>query len=149
MEQTISTSAIKVIVFRINEEEYGVDINQVKSIERYMPVTKLPNCADFVEGVVNLRGEVKTVIRLARLLGLKENEITDDTRMIVVSVGDTEAGLVVDAANEVMNIDKGQIEPPPEIIGGVKAEYLHGVAKLDDRLLILINLESVFHNLQL
>lgn len=134
---------IKVIVFQLKDEEYGIPVQQVQSIERMMHITRVPKVAKFVKGVMNLRGVVTPIIDLRKRFGIEEVEYTESTRIIIVGVGDLEVGLIVDAANDVIDIPEGAIEPPPEVVGTVEVEYLNGVAKLDKRLLILLNLEKV------
>lgn len=134
---------IKVIVFRLKDEEYGVDVNQVKSIERMQKITRVPKTPAFVKGVINLRGVVTPIINLRSRFDMNEDDYTDSTRIIIVSVENMEVGLIVDAANDVIDVPASQIEPPPEVVGGVEAEYLRGVAKLEQRLLILLNLDKV------
>lgn len=138
-------SEMKVIVFQLNDEEYGVDILQVRSIEKIQPVTRVPNAPNFVKGVINLRGVVTPVIDLRKRFSLDEWEETEETRIIIVQVEGTEVGLIVDGATDVLDLSGDSIEPPADIVGGVKAEYLHGVAKLDDRLLIMLNLKKVLN----
>lgn len=134
---------MKVIVFRLRDEEYGVEVNQVRSIERMQHITRVPKTPPFVKGVINLRGVVTPIINLRSRFDLEEEEYTESTRIIIVAVNDVEVGLIVDAANDVIDIPNDAIEPPPEVVGGVEAEYLRGVAKLDQRLLILLNLDKV------
>lgn len=133
----------KVVVFRLQNEEYGVPVQQVKTIEKIYSMTRVPRTLEFVKGVVNLRGVVTPVIDLRGRFELEETPYTEETRMIVVSVGDIEVGLIVDSAQDVLDVPASAIEPPPEVVGGVRATYLHGIAKLDDRLLVLLNLEKV------
>jgi purine-binding chemotaxis protein CheW len=134
---------VKVIVFRLKDEEYGVEVNQVKSIEKLQHITRVPRTPKFVKGVINLRGVVTPIIDLRSRFGLEESEYTESTRVIIVAVGELEVGLIVDAANDVIDIPVNAIEPPPEVVGGVEAAYLRGVAKLEKRLLILLNLDKV------
>ncbi|MCS7461874.1 chemotaxis protein CheW [Paenibacillus doosanensis] len=137
---------IKVIVFALAEEEYGVEVEQVRTIERMQPMTRVPKTPDFVKGVINLRGVVTPVIDLRGRFGFQESEYTDSTRIIIVSVKDIEVGLIVDSANDVIDVDTDNIDDPPEIVGGIKAKYLRGIAKVNDtRLLILLNLEEVLN----
>jgi purine-binding chemotaxis protein CheW len=140
-----STEEMKVIVFQLKDEEYGVPVYQVKTIERIGPMTRVPRTHDFVKGVINLRGVVTPIIDLRGRFQMEETEYTDNTRIIVVAVEDIEVGLVVDSANDVLDIPRNSIEPPPEVIGGIRAAYLNGIAKLDDRLLVLLNLEKVLN----
>jgi purine-binding chemotaxis protein CheW len=137
---------LKVIVFSLAHETYGIDVGQVQTIERMMPITRVPKTPAFVKGVINLRGIVVPVIDLRGRFGLPEADYTDNTRIIVVKVNDLEVGFIVDSANDVIDLNSGQIENPPEVVGGIQAKYLHGVAKLDDdRLLIMLNLPEVLN----
>ncbi len=133
----------KVIVFQLNHEEYAVSVEQVGSIERIQPITRVPQTADFVKGVINLRGVVIPVIDLRIRFGLEEIEHTDTTRIIIFYLDDMEVGLIVDVANDVVDIPENIIEPPPEVVGTVHVDYIEGVAKLGDRLLILLDLQKV------
>ncbi|WNC12523.1 chemotaxis protein CheW [Brevibacillus brevis] len=137
---------VKVIVFRLKDEEYGVEVSQVKSIEKLEHITRVPRTPKFVKGVINLRGVVTPIIDLRNRFGLEESVYSESTRIIIVAVGELEVGLIVDAANDVIDIPVDAIEPPPEVVGGVEAAYLRGVAKLDKRLLILLNLDKVLSN---
>jgi len=147
MEQELKgiLNELKVIVFRLQNEDYGVEVNQVKSIERLEQITRVPKTPKFVKGVINLRGVVTPIIDLRGRLELEESPYTEDTRIIIVAVEDLEIGLIVDAANDVIDVPSSLIEPAPKVVGGVKATYLRGVAKLENRLLILLNLNKVLN----
>ncbi|MBJ9990234.1 MULTISPECIES: chemotaxis protein CheW [Paenibacillus] len=135
---------IKVIVFKLGSEEYGIEVDKVQTIERMLPITRVPKTYTFVRGVINLRGVVIPVIDLRGRFGLPETEHTDQTRIIIVVVGEMEVGFIVDSANDVIDLNRDRIETPPEVVGGIKARYLDGVAKIgDDRLLIMLNLSEV------
>ncbi|WP_206207662.1 chemotaxis protein CheW [Virgibacillus indicus] len=140
-QETIADS--KVIVFQLKEEEYAVSVHQVGSIERIQPITRVPRTADFVKGVINLRGVVIPIIDLRLRFGIEESEFSDSTRIIIVYFDDMETGLIVDAANDVIDFPENAIEPPPAVIGTVDVDYIEGVAKLEDRLLILLDLQKV------
>jgi purine-binding chemotaxis protein CheW len=135
----------KVVVFQLRDEEYGVDVQQVKSIERLETITRVPSTPVFIKGVINLRGVVTPIIDLRSRFDLEEADYTENTRIIVVSVNGMEVGLIVDAANDVLDVPVDKIEPTPEVVGGIEKEYLDGVAKLDHRLLILLDLEKVLN----
>lgn len=135
----------KFIIFQLKDEEYGVEVDQVRSIERMQHITRVPRTPDFVKGVINLRGVITPIIELRKRFGIKENETTDSTRIIIVAVANMEVGLIVDAANDVADIANNSVEPPPEVVGGIEADYLRGVTKLDKRLLILLNLDKVIN----
>lgn len=136
---------LKVIVFALADEEYGVEVEKVKTIERMMPMTRVPKTYTFVKGVINLRGVVVPVIDLRGRFGLPEREYTDNSRIVIIAVNDMEVGLIVDSANDVIDLDSDAIQDPPEIVGGVRAKYLQGVAKLGERLLVLLNLQEVLN----
>jgi purine-binding chemotaxis protein CheW len=135
---------IKVIVFALAHEEYGVEVEKVRTIERMQPMTRVPKTPEFVKGVINLRGVVTPVIDLRGRFGFEESEYTENSRIIIVAAGDIEVGLIVDSANDVIDVDSDHISDPPEVVGGIKARYLRGIARINEtRLLILLNLEEV------
>lgn len=136
----------KVIVFALGAEEYGVEVEKVRTIERMQPMTRVPKAPDFVKGVINLRGVVIPIINLRSRFGLAEQETSDASRIIIVSAGEFEVGLIVDSANDVIDLDTDNIDTPPEIVGGIKAKYLDGIARVgEERLLVLLNLEQVLN----
>jgi purine-binding chemotaxis protein CheW len=134
----------KVIVFALGREEYGVEVDKVRTIERMQPITRVPKVPAFINGVINLRGVVIPVIDLRARFGLDHMAYNDNTRIIIVSAGEYEVGLIVDSANDVIDLDTDEIDSPPEIVGGIKAKYLDGIARFgESRLLVLLNLERV------
>ncbi|MDQ0245705.1 purine-binding chemotaxis protein CheW [Bacillus fengqiuensis] len=134
---------MKVIVFQLNDEEYCIPVNEVRSIEKLQHITRVPRTAPYVKGVINLRGVVTPIIDLRTRFQLGQMSYNENTRIIIVAIGDMEVGLVVDAANDVIDIDSTTVEPPPEVVGGIESDYLKGVIKIDRRLLILLNLPRV------
>ncbi|GAA3406611.1 chemotaxis protein CheW [Paenibacillus hodogayensis] len=137
---------LKVIVFSLAQEQYGVEVDKVRTIERMQPLTRVPKTPPFVKGVINLRGVVVPVIDLRGRFGLEEADYTDNSRIIIVAVKEMEVGMIVDTANDVVDVDSEAIEQPPEIVGGIRAKYLRGLAKLGEgRLLVLLNLEEVLN----
>jgi purine-binding chemotaxis protein CheW len=136
-------SDLKVIVFQLNDKEYAVPVGQVKSIEKIMHITRVPHTYPFVKGVMNLRGVVTPLIDLRVRFGLEEQAYSESTRVIIVSVEDKEVGLIVDGANDVIDIPSSMIEPPPVIVGITAEGFIHGVANLDKRLLILVDLVNI------
>ncbi|SFF70771.1 purine-binding chemotaxis protein CheW [Halobacillus alkaliphilus] len=137
------SSFLKVIVFQLNEEEYTIPVHQVGSIERIMAITRVPGTAPFVKGVINLRGVVTPIIDLGERLGMESTRITEQTRIITVKIGDLAVGLIVEGANDVLDINQELIEPSPEAIGTEDLEFIQGVVHLEQRLLVLLNLEKV------
>jgi len=135
---------IQLVTFSIGEEEFGVDILRVQEIIRTMEITKVPRAPEFVNGVINLRGKVIPIIDMRRRFGLEFKEHNKDTRIIVIEVNFIIVGFVVDAVSEVLRIPANTVEPPPSVVMGVDSEYIiSGVGKLDDRLLILLDLDQL------
>jgi purine-binding chemotaxis protein CheW len=138
-----SEELIQLVSFNIGNEEFGVDILKVQEINRMLPVTRVPNSPEYVDGVINLRGKVIPIIDLRRRFGMERKEADTNTRIVVVELSGMVMGFVVDAVSEVLRIPKGVTEPPPPMVAGIGAEYITAVGKLEDRLLILLNLERV------
>ena len=139
-------SDLKVIVFQLNDKEYGVPVSQVKSIEKIMHITRVPHTNPFVKGVMNLRGVVTPLLDLRVRFGMEEQAYNEGTRVIIVSIEDKEVGLIVDGANDVIDIPTSKIEPPPEVVGLAAEGFIDGVANLDKRLLILIDLNKILES---
>lgn len=138
-----STDLLQLVSFKIGNEEFGVDILKVQEINKMVAVTKVPNSPSFVEGVINLRGKVIPIVDLRTRLGLEKVDQTKDTRIIVVDVDSRIIGFIVDSVSEVLRIPVNITEAPPEIATGVNSEFIKSVGKLDDRLLILIDLDKI------
>ena len=135
---------LQLVTFRIGEEEFGVDILRVQEIIRIMEITRVPKAPDFVEGVINLRGKVIPIIDLRKRFGLEVKEYVKHTRIIVIEISNMIVGFVVDAVSEVLRIPADTVEPPPPaVMGGIDSEYISGVGKLEDRLLILLDLDKL------
>ena len=131
------------VIFDVAKEEYGVPVEQVESIERLLPITRVPRTVSFVRGVMNLRGIVTPVIDVRERFHFPSVDPTDETRIIVVKVDNTTVGLVVDGVQDVFIMDESAIEPPPAVVGGVQAVYLHGIARRNDQLIVLLNLSRI------
>lgn len=132
------------VVFKLGKGEFGIDIMNVKEIGPYEESISIPNTPDFIEGVVNHRGNVIPIVNLKKRFLLGELEITKDTRIIVISLDEKEIGFIVDEASETVRLNHDQIDPAPSFISGVDKKYITGVGKLDEkRLLILIDLERI------
>jgi len=146
----ISTSTsedelLQLVSFVVGKEEYAVPILAVQEINRMMQITRVPQSPAFVEGVINLRGKIIPVIDLRKRFNVELNENADDTRIIVVEIGGNRVlGFTVDRVNEVLRIKREIVEPAPAMCTGIDSEYVQGVGKLEDRLLILLSLERLF-----
>ncbi len=135
----------QLVVFGLGDEEFGVDIIQVQEIVRLQEVTKIPNAPEFVEGIVNLRGKVIPLIALRKRFGFAQVDHDDDSRIIVTSVNENLIGIIVDNVSEVIRLQEEQIEPPPNIVAGIGREYLQGVGKVEDRLVVLLELDRILN----
>ncbi|MFP7732798.1 chemotaxis protein CheW [Priestia aryabhattai] len=134
---------MKIIVFQLGEEEYGISVEEVQSIEKIQHITRVPGVKEYVKGVINLRGVIIPIIDLRARFKLQEQLTHELTRIIMIRLNDIEAGLIVDAANDVVDIDEKTIASVPDTVDGTAAEYLNGVVKVDSRLIVLLNLPKV------
>jgi purine-binding chemotaxis protein CheW len=131
------------VVLELAGEHYGVEIGKVQEIIRMQPITKVPNAPAFVEGVTNLRGRVIPVLDLRQRFGFAAGEQTRRSRIVVAELGRHTVGMVVDGVSEVLMIPAAAVEPPSVLVTTADSEYLKGVAKLDDRLVLLLALDRV------
>jgi purine-binding chemotaxis protein CheW len=137
---------LQLVTFKLGNEEFGVDILKVQEINRMMDITRIPNAPPFIEGVINLRGKIIPIVDLRKKLGFNggNGQSEKTTRIIVVELDGLVLGFIVDSVSEVLRIPENTIEPPPSIVGGVESDYIEGVGKLDNRLLILLELKKLF-----
>jgi purine-binding chemotaxis protein CheW len=142
MDEVQTTQELQLVVFRLAQEEYGLPITKVQEINRMVPITKLPQTPSFVEGVINLRGRIIPVIDLRKRFQLGKNEQSEDTRIIIVEVDGQTVGVTVDQVAEVVRLPGNAVEPPPPTFI-LEAQYVNGIGKLDDRLLILLNIDKI------
>ena len=134
---------LQLVTFSIGEEEFGVNILKVQEIIRTMEITKVPRAPEFVEGVINLRGKVIPIIDLRRRFGLAPQAHDKTPRLIVIERNYIIVGVGVDAVSEVLRIPASTVEPPPPVVAGVDSDYISGVGKLQDRLLIMLDLDKL------
>ena len=134
---------LKLIIFKLGREEYGMDILRVQEIKRMMGITRVPSTPTFIRGVINLRGSVLPVIDLRTRLGLAENDLTEAARIIVVLVNDGIVGFIVDEVVEVTTISTQDVESAQTLSSGLSADFITGIAKADNRLYILLNPDAI------
>jgi purine-binding chemotaxis protein CheW len=142
-EVAATTEEEQLVVFELDRESYGVDIAAVNTIIRMQQITHVPRAPEFVEGVINLRGSIVPVIDLRKRFGLGAFEETKASRIVVVETAAGLVGMVVDAVTETLSLAGDAIEPPSSLVTTADSRYLRGVAKLDDRLIILLDLERI------
>lgn len=135
----------QVVIFNLQDQVYGINIESVLEIIRMESVTRVPGTPDFIEGVINLRGKVIPVMDLSKRFGMPQSRVSSSTRVIIVEAGGVTVGMVVDAVSEVLRFPVTSIEPPPPMISGAGIEALRGIALVDGRLIILLDLGRVLH----
>ncbi len=145
MTEALETENLKVVVFQLADKEYVIPVSQVQGIEKLIHITRVPKTPSFVKGVINLRGVVTPIIDLKSRFGLGESNLNDSSRIIIISLEDMNVGVIVDSANDVLDISKDSIEPQPEVVGGLEQDFIAGVTKIDKRLLILLHLDLVLN----
>ena len=132
----------QVVTFQLAREEYAIDILQVQEIVMMTRITRMPKAPHFIEGIVNLRGQMIPIIDMRKRFGLPEAEHDSDTRIIIVDIGEI-VGMIVDGVRDVIRLPDSAISPPPPMIQGISADYLKGIGQFDERLLIMLDLEKV------
>lgn len=142
---TLEQEYLKVIVFQLADKEYAIPVSNVQGIEKLMHITRVPKTEKYVKGVINLRGVVTPIIDLRERFSIPFTENEDTARIIIITLDEMEVGFVVDSANDVIDIPVNSIEQQPEVVGSNEEEFISGVAKLENRLLILLHLDKVLN----
>lgn len=143
MTDKLDQKEMKVIVFQLLDMEYAISVDIVQSIEKVLSITRVPKTPAYVKGVINLRGIVTPIVDLRERFGLTPKEMDDSTRIIIVTLDEYDVGLIVDAANDVLDIPVNAIEPQPEVVGSIESDFISGVAKVEKHLLVMLNLDKV------
>lgn len=138
-----STTSMQLVSFKLAQEEYGIEITRVQEIILMGEITRVPQTPVYIKGLINLRSTVIPIIDLRLRFGLASQAATDDTRIMVINVRGKTMGIVVDAVSEVLRVSHDQIAPPPATVAGLGREYLTGLVKLENRLLILLDLDRI------
>ncbi len=137
---------LQLVSFTLKDEEYAVDILNVQEINRITEITQVPNSPDYVEGVINLRGKVMPVINLRKKFGIEEKETDETSRIIIMDIRGVTNGLIVDSVSEVLRIPADTVEPPPQMSSGLNSRFIKGIAKLENRLIILIDINRLIED---
>lgn len=143
----MASDDIQLVVFSLevdgNNCDYGVPIHQVQGIERLSDITRLPQTESFIKGIINLRNEVIPLIDVKKLFDLGETEYSNDTRIIIFYMDSRKSGIIVDDVQEVIHVSKHQIESNIGFINGVSSRYITGVAMVEDKLIVIIDLTKI------
>jgi purine-binding chemotaxis protein CheW len=137
------TETMQLVSFRLADEEYGIEITKVQEIILLGDITRVPQTPEYIKGLINLRNMVIPIVDLRLRFGLPSENVTDETRIMVVNLHGKTIGIIVDVVSEVLRIAKDQIVPPPSTVVGPGREYLVGLARLDQRLLILLDIDQL------
>ncbi len=149
-EKTKSGDELQLVVFNIGKEEFGVEIMRVQEIIRMTSITGIPQAPDYIRGIINLRGRIIVVLNLNVIMGMETKELDENSRIIVANIDETVVGFIVDAVSEVIRLPENNVEPAPAVISSkIGTEYVMGVGKMEDRLLILLDLDKMLGKNQL
>ncbi len=131
------------IIFNLGEEEFGVEVTKLKEIIKPPKIVSVPDTPAFIEGIINLRGEIHPIFNLRRKFGFAEKPFDENTKILIVNANDNKVGVVVDEVSEIIRMDDTDIEETPELVSKISGEYISGVGKKDDRMVMLLNLDIV------
>ncbi len=134
---------VQLVTFQLEQEEFALNIHQVHEVLKMVPVTPLPQAAHFIEGVINLRGEVIPVVDLRKRFEVSLKERNGQTRIIIVEIEENKVGLIVDFVTEVLRLPSTAIHPPPRRMAGAQNDLIRGIGKAGERLLIILNLTKI------
>lgn len=131
------------VVFTINGEEFGLNIENISSIERMLDIFKIPNTPDYIEGLANLRGRVLTIFNLRRRFNLPCPEFDENTKIIIANASTSEIGIIVDGVREIVKVEDNEFDPVPEALSNIRDRFLSGTAKIGNRLILMLDLEKI------
>lgn len=143
-EKASSGATLKFITFGLGREKFGISIDEVKEIIAEYTIVPLPRTPEFIEGIISLRGDIIPIVDMRARFEMEPRENDDETRIIVLEMQDFAVGIQVDNVYEVLKLPEDAIEPPPKLVGGLKGEYIDGVAETKDKLTIILNLDEIF-----
>ncbi len=139
-------STSQYVVFKLNGESYGVSIEYVETIEKFTEITRVPNVPHYIDGVMNLRGEVIPVIDLCKRFQLEDVSITEDSRIIVITVDEVSIGILANSCSEVVTLDEKEIDKTYDLMSSFEDDYIEGIGKSGERMIIILNIPKLFTN---
>ncbi|HEY1407187.1 MAG TPA: chemotaxis protein CheW [Spirochaetota bacterium] len=146
-----SLSSMQIVCFKVGSEEYGIEILKVQEILKLPKVTTLPKSADYILGIIDLRGKVIPVIDLSKKFGIENqgDSLLKNLRAIVVNINNKKVGLAIDAVSHVIKVDSKDVEPAPPIVKGISGRYIVGIAKVDKGFVIILDINQIFSHEEL
>lgn len=139
-----SLTSVQIVCFKIGKEEYGIDILKVQEILNLPRITLLPKAAEFILGVIDLRGKVLPIIDLSKRFGIESSNASKTARAIVVKIKGKKVGLAIDSVSHVVKVDSEVIEPPPAIVKGISGRYIVGIAKVNEEFVVILDIDQIF-----
>lgn len=140
--------SLQLVTFQLGEEQYGLDIMDVEGIVTIEEIRPIPNAPDYVEGIFNLRGEIIPVINLHRRFHLKPAELSEEDKLlsgfVIINIDGRHLAIVIDKVSRVVTVEASQIQPPPQVISGIGAEYIQGVVSQESGYLIILDVDRLF-----
>ncbi len=143
IDDTDSLDILQLVSFKLDEIEYGIDILSVHEILRIPEITRLPNTPEYIKGVINLRGNVIPVVDIRLRFGMQQVTLTELSRIIVVEIGEKLVGLLVDNVHQVIRLSHSRIDEPHDLIEGISTEFISGIGRLQDRLIVILRLDNI------
>ena len=137
-------TSLQIVTFQLGAEKYGIDIMEVKEIVDYEEIRSIPNAPVYVEGIYNLRGDIIPIISLHRRFHLQRPENIEEDSLLILTIGGMELGIIIDKVLRVISIDTNEIQPPPQMLSGIGAEYIQGVVSKDEGYLIILDSMRLF-----
>jgi purine-binding chemotaxis protein CheW len=142
--RTAPTGSMQLVSFKLSDETYGIEITKIREIILVGEITRVPETPHYIKGLINLRSSVIPVIDLRARFALAESDLTQDSRIMVLNVGRRTIGIVVDSVNEVLRVSEDQISPAPPTVASLGNQYMTGLVRLDEQLLILLDVDRLF-----
>lgn len=139
-----SNTSFQLVTFQLGIEKYGIDIMEVKEIVDYEEIRDIPNAPPYVEGIFNLRGDIIPIISLHKRFHLQRPELNEEDSLLILSIADMQLGIIIDKILRVVTIETDDIQPPPQMISGIGAEYIQGVVHQKEGYLIILDSLRLF-----
>ncbi len=149
----MDAQTISLVTFKISNETYAIDIMEVNEIVKLTEITPIPNAPDFVDGIITLRGQIIPIVDLNKRFNFAPRTYTEEDELfraiVIIRVQDMTIGILIDQVNRVIPVNRDQIQPPPQMVSGVGAEFISGVVKQNDNLFVILDIQKLFSKKEL